>query len=549
MKVIKLLLPLIALLLFAASCGVADDKCVSDEECGVGFACNTETGKCEPKEGTDGTANKKDDESSNNDSEDKPDSDSEKVDEGGIFVECTPGETRECYEGPSNSKGVGICKAGIATCVVDGTDWSECVGQVLPQAEICGDGIDQNCDGKDWTEENAIDIDGDGFTYCNGDCCETSWECPNPERVGPGSFEVPGNGIDDNCNGVIDEETSGCDSGLNLSSKDPLDLGKSIGLCTVSDKISYGLVSAEILFPDGTAASQVFQVQSQDAQGNAVNIDCSATPPNPESYGILSKFGNVIKPKEGESFIMMSSGIAGDPIPKVEAKADNTSTEFMCTRSNAPADWYSANGGKFPDSPGCKGGLIGGGGDPGKEPLNDPVMLQMKVKAPNNAQAFSVDIYFFSREFPQYVCEYNDFFVALLDSTYTSSDPNLQNPFDKNLAKDELNNPVGINLAKSGLFRVCCNGGMVQCQWTPGKDFSQFCTMGPAELDGTGLYGSDGKHGGTGWLVTKGNIVPNEEFILRFAIWDTKDHILDSQIIIDNFTWYESAQKPGTGSK
>ena len=336
MKVIKLLLSLIALLLFVSSCGVSDDKCVSDEECGAGYTCNKDTGKCEPKEEDDGTANKKDDESSNNDSEDKPDGDFEKVDEGGIFVECTPGETRECYEGPSNSKGVGICKAGIATCVVDGTDWSECVGQVLPAAEICGDGIDQNCDGKDWTEENAIDIDGDGFTYCNGDCCETSWECTTPERVGPGSFEVPGNGIDDNCNGVIDEETSGCDEGLNLSSKDPLDLGKSIGLCTVSDKISYGLVSAEILFPDGTAASQVFQVQSQDAQGNAVNIDCSATPPNPESYGILSKFGNVIKTKEGDSFIMMSSGIAADPIPKVEAKADNTSTEFMCTRSNAP---------------------------------------------------------------------------------------------------------------------------------------------------------------------------------------------------------------------
>lgn len=542
---IKMVL-MLSIAVFVISCGTDDEGCSSNDDCKDGFECNLDTGNCESKESGDGTSEKKDDGSSSNDSDENDDSDNlEKTDEGGIIVQCTPGETKECYLGPSNSKGVGICKAGIATCVVDGTDWSECVGQVLPKAEICGDGIDQDCSGDDATAETAIDIDNDGFTYCTGDCCETTWECPNPERVGPGSFEVPGNSIDDNCNGVVDEETSGCDAGLNVSSKDPLDLGKSIGLCPVSDKISYGLVSAEILFPDGTTASQAFSLDD----GNGGQISCSATPPNPESYGILSKFGNVIKPKEGDSFIMMSSGIAKDPIPKVEAKPDNTSTEFMCTRSNAPQDWYSANGGKFPDSPGCNGGLIGGGGDPGKEPLNDPVMLQMKVKAPNNAQAFSVDIYFFSREFPQYVCEYNDFFVALLDSTYTSSDQNLQNPFDKNLAKDGLNNPVGINLAKSGLFRVCCNGGMVQCQWTPGKDFSQFCTMGPAELDGTGLYDSDGKHGGTGWLVTKGNIVPNEEFTIRFAIWDTKDHVLDSQIIIDNFKWYESAQKPGTGEK
>lgn len=250
-------------------------------------------------------------------------------------------------------------------------------------------------------------------------------------------------------------------------------------------------------------------------------------------------------PHEGSNFFMMSSGIADDPIPAAAANQDGTSTEFMCTRSKAPTDWYTANGNQFPSSPGC-GGLTGG--DPGKEPLNDPVMLQVKVKVPKNAGSFSVDIYFFSREFPEYVCQYNDFFVALLDSTFTSSDINLQNPMDKNLARDEFNNPVGINLAKAGLFRVCCNGGMLACGYDPTNNYSQFCTLGPGELDGTGLYGDD-KNGGTGWLITRGNVVPGEEITLRFAIWDALDHILDSEIILDNFQWYESNKKPGTDDK
>ena len=540
----KRLIILLIFLFLIISCGIDDDECVSNEDCGEGFVCNINTGECEPEmtgENNDsGGLNENSDESENEDSQVPDSNDVETVDQTTITIDCTPGETMECYSGPNNSKGVGLCAAGIATCVVDGTDWSECVGQVLPAAEICGDGIDQNCDGEDATAENTIDIDGDGFSYCEGDCCETSWECPKPVKTGPGSFEVPGNGVDDNCNGEVDEAET-CDTGIAGDSKEPADLARSMGICPVTDTRGYGLVSAQILFPDETTASQSFDLTTADG-----TVSCGGTPPNTDSYSILPKFGNVINPHEGQSFVMMSNGMAADPIPNPSTQGNGLSSEQMCTRSNAPVDWYQANGNQFPDSPGC-GGLLSGG-DSGKEPLNDPVMLKLKLKVPNNASSFSFDIYFFSREFPEYVCQYNDFFVALLDSTYTSTDINLQNPLDKNLAMDEYKNPVGINLAKSGLFRVCCVGGPLACGYTPGNSFSDFCTLGPGELDGTGLYGSS-KEGGTGWLVTRGNVVEGEEITLRLAIWDALDHVLDSEVIIDNFQWNESAQKPGTGDK
>jgi len=58
--------------------------------------------------------------------------------------------------------------------------------------EVC-DGIDDDCDGA---IDEDFDQDGDGWTTCNGDCDDTD------ASINPGATEVC-NGIDDDCDGVV----------------------------------------------------------------------------------------------------------------------------------------------------------------------------------------------------------------------------------------------------------------------------------------------------------------------------------------------------------
>ena len=92
------------------------------------------------------------------------------VDEG---CGCKLGSTKECYPGPQITI-QGICKKGTMTCSKGTSEfgsWGPCSGAVVARAEICGDNIDQDCDGKDFPCPPKC---GDG--KCNGkENCNT---CP-----------------------------------------------------------------------------------------------------------------------------------------------------------------------------------------------------------------------------------------------------------------------------------------------------------------------------------------------------------------------------------
>ena len=322
----------------------------------------------------------------------------------------------------------------------------------------------------------------------------------------------------DNFEGFVHDP---CDFGLAVNDSTANDYALAMDLCAQSTEDSFtpGLLSASLTDTDGIG-----------------------TPA--EQYSIQSAFGENNLPLFGNRLVVLSTGS-----PENISQAGYVSYEpgfDTGTSSAMPSDWLSAHGGIVPTAPNCPAlsGTL----------AENPIMLTLRIRVPNNARSFSVNANFFSADYPEYVCSsYNDVFLVLLDSTYAGPFPN---PSDKNLAQYFTSNsyvyPVGVNLAfgDTGLFTQClnsstgCGGGIAGttdvCESTNG-------------LVGTGMgfsenvCGANNLVGGaTGWLAIRGNVVPGEIITLRIAIWDTSDGTSDSLVLLDNFQWSATTATPGT---
>jgi len=117
--------------------------------------------------------------------------------------ECSGSETTPCYEGTLGTEGVGACKAGQRACV--NGSWGACTGQVLPNAPETCDGQDDDCDG-------LVDEEFGQTTCGQGLCQVTVQDCvggvPNPCQPKAASPTEQCDGVDDDCDGSIDEGCS-----------------------------------------------------------------------------------------------------------------------------------------------------------------------------------------------------------------------------------------------------------------------------------------------------------------------------------------------------
>ena len=479
-----------------------------------------------------------------------------------IFGDCTPGKQQLCgYQGPEGTEGVGPCQAAKRTCREDGT-WGYCEGGYVPVSEIgelCSDGIDNDCNG---VVDDGTDFDGDGFGACT-DCCEFSVDCMgfDPVDVYPGAYEMIGDGIDNNCNGEFDEATScdGEDGELVVGDYpgNAVKLAHAMGIC--GDQ----LVSAEISLAGEPVVENIADNGEDCEEGNLFGTGgtCTSTkidrpslsmPYYDDKYKTFAaepKFGNNITPREGSKIAILSTGPWDKPT-RDATKATLTAGD-MKTASKIPSDWINMMPNcTIPKSPTCGGTAVQDGLTnqcAGKvlPIVQDPIMLTLEVKVPMNARAFEFNLFFFSVEYPSTVCaneNYNDFFIALLDSEHNTiyPDDEFQNPYDKNLAKDYNGNFVGVDLAPEGLFQVCGSNG----------NYASNCIQGTTLLEGTGF--DTFNSGGTGWLTTRGNVVPGETIKLRLALWEQgivgygPDHSWDSTVLLDGFKWLPLPVRTGT---
>ena len=430
-----------------------------------------------------------------------------------------------CYEGPLGTSGVGLCSPGVRSCV-DGL-WGSCEGQVLPAVEaialgleVCTNGVDDDCDGL--TDED-LDEDGDGFGACSLDCCDADDHgCGGiAAHVSPAAFDLPNNGIDDDCDGVIDGggESSCSEAAINAGI-DADDLVRAMDLCRFVEEgaLGWGVLEASLSLADGSGAPEDIQLHVSEG------------------------LGGLIPPLANQTMAVLSSGIArgvGDE------GFEDSNTHNAKTKSSPPQSYIDVHG-ALQTSPGCEAGSM---------TVRDSVRLRIRLRAPTNVHGLGFRFRFFSHEYPNYLCtKYNDFMLVLMEG----ASPAL--PEDGNISFDASGNPISVNNAFFTTCEAiaCYDSSVYPIQFGPDadndgcvdvltcNDASNLCEgpfgACPDGAEDIAAFTTDvGYAGATSWLTTQVPVVPGEELTLDFHIWDTSDSALDSLVLLDSFQWiYQS---------
>lgn len=125
--------------------------------------------------------------------------------------------------------------------------------------EIC-DGIDSDCDG---VIDNGFDVDGDGLSICNGDCND------NNSAINLSASEIC-NGIDDNCNSQTDEGFDIDTDNFTICNGD----------CDDANALIYPGAPEVLDLLDNNCDGQIDEGLSPDADGDGITVadgDCDDT--------------------------------------------------------------------------------------------------------------------------------------------------------------------------------------------------------------------------------------------------------------------------------
>jgi len=261
-------------------------------------------------------------------------------------------ETKQC-----------LCEGTFDDAVVKFGDCNDFDPTISPGAgEICDD-IDNDCDG---VVDEGCDEDGDG--WCNiyipvvgfpntcpfgpGDCYDGSAE------INPSMLEDPGDGVDNNCDGQVDEGMS-CPG---------VCTGKTIDayLCALEMCLGPSLISADIYSPTGDDTSSAWAAVSH-----------------------FGSAGNDLAPFGGNSYALLASG---------PAEGTSHSTDLCC-------------GGSTSD-PFAKDGFE----------TYDNIEFKVVLQAPSKAVGFALDYIFLSEEYEEWIgSSFNDKFYIILKAPQTTN--------------------------------------------------------------------------------------------------------------------------------
>jgi hypothetical protein len=306
------------------------------------------------------------------------------------------------------------------------------------------------------------------------------------------------------------------------------------GAPTTGDDAPMDLPALDV--PDGDCAPPAplsCDASSEDPL-QVVGLDClGGTPAAGGSSGPPGSIAAHLGPlgpyevREGEKFLIMSTGVAG------HLSLSHAELEGVCAGTNWPDLCPSTEHGVGPsslppplnvarvddtltcvDDPSlvgsgdCSNSLFaqwsacGGGCE-----VWDYAELRIGLTVPEHTYGLAFDFAFLSVEWPDFAGGgFNDMFVAWLESeTWTG-----------NVSFDDAGSPITVNAG--------------------------FTDYTGDELDGFAMQG----HAGTRWLTTGFGVAPGETLQLVLAVFDLTDDDYDSVVLLDAFRWTCTGTPPTT---
>ncbi|MCY1061155.1 DUF4215 domain-containing protein [Nannocystis sp. SCPEA4] len=414
-------------------------------------------------------------------------------------------------------------------------DGDECSADCLtatPTAE-CGNGVTEPPEACD----DGNQTPGDG---CEDDCMISPPVCGNGKKEGDEQCDDgnqvnggPGDFCLNNCTPFVPASCNApamyevCDGGdaILTDKADKKNALRAIGICDLQPNNSIVTTAFEF---DAQAANNTWQV----ARGFGTHMVDHDNDPNTPMQRLYS-------PREGESMLILSSGVISPPVNGVVTELPNSQVINNGTTNadvnTLPAPFKAVNG----SNNGAGGtpfmSCDNGAGDndcsdtiqaqwvEGNSNPEDRIYFTFKTVVPAGTFGYTFEFAFCSSEWPDWVGDgYNDLLIAYQVDP-TPDNPNANPPVDPYSGNVTFipnpNNPAqGLPITITALDSYFIQQGY---------------TYNEPQMNGTGFEG----HACSDWFTAKGGVQPGAEITVGFFFADMADANLASVTLLDNFRW------------